>query len=108
MSCNSRHVLSLDHSPIHLERDIKRNLNPPAHFHNSKTDWALFQDLLDHLIDIKLSLKTEDDVAKVVKHCVQKHCEALCQVSKMQLGLPLLNFAKTILHYIMFRQTYLT
>ena len=69
VSFDSCHDLSSDHSPIilHLERDIKRSL-PPCHLCNSKTDWALLQNLLEYTIDIKLSLKTEDDITKAVKH----------------------------------------
>ena len=98
VSCNSFHGLSSDHSPIilHLERDIKRHL-PSCHLHNSKTNWALFQNLVDDFIEIKLSLSTEDGITTVVEYFNKK-------VFKMQLSLPLLNFSETILHYIMFRQ----
>ena len=63
------HDLSSGHSPIilQLERDIKRNL-PPCHLHNSKTNWALFQNLVDDFLDIKLSLTTENDITKAVQH----------------------------------------
>ena len=69
VSCNSCHILSSDHSPIilHLERDIERNL-PPCLLHNSKTDWALFQNLVYNFIDIKRSLKIEYDITKGVQH----------------------------------------
>ena len=50
-----------------ITREIKLGL-PPFHLHNSKTDWALFQNLVEDIIDIKRSLKTEDDLTKAVKH----------------------------------------
>ena len=50
---------------FHLEGDIKTNLSP-CHLHNSKTDWALFQNLVEDILDIKLSLK--DDITKAVQH----------------------------------------
>ena len=58
---------------------------PVLDLYNFNKGSALFQNLVEDFIDIKLSLKTKDVITKAVEHSIQ--------VSKMRLGLPLLKFS---------------
>lgn len=67
--------LSSDHSPIILSihsQTVKKEIQPSLF--NKKTNWHLFREKLDTLIDLKLPLKTEDDIDNAVND-LTKHIQ---------------------------------
>ena len=76
VTCKSCFELSSDHSPVILKLSrIGKQILPPCHLHNSKTNWALFQQTVQDQLNMNICLKTEDDIIEAVEHfnqCIQK------------------------------------
>lgn len=75
IKCTTNQDLSSDHGVVIMEVNQKPiYVEPPLRLHGWKTDWDHFRSLVESGINMKLSLKTEEEVMMAVEHfnqCVQ-------------------------------------
>lgn len=69
VSCKSSAELSSDHSPVELllSRWILQT-EKPCRLHSRKTNWTLFRELIANSIDMKVPLKSDEDITNAVEH----------------------------------------
>lgn len=70
-NCHTLPDLSSDHSPVllNINSDFKL-VDQPSKLHGKKTNWDYYQELIKSSIDLKLPLKTEDDITNGVQHFI--------------------------------------
>jgi endonuclease/exonuclease/phosphatase family metal-dependent hydrolase len=74
---NSCSDLSSDHSPISLTiHTVAQKIMKPPKLSSNRTDWEKFRNKLDNLINLRIPLKTEEDIELAVYNLTQYIQEA--------------------------------
>lgn len=74
--CKNSLDLSSDHSPviITLDKELQNNLQK-CHLHNKKTNWTHFKTILSSKLNVKMPLKSEEEIIEATEYlteCIQE------------------------------------
>lgn len=90
--------MSSDHTPVLLTlwRQVT-TINQKCKLHNKKTNWSNFRTRIEEILNIKISLRNEDDITTAVEHlnnCIQQAAWESTPFTGMRD--PMLNYSQKI------------